>query len=500
MTYDPATATTAEVVAQVLGDINEALSQNQINAQGIADLNAEIAYLNAVDTVNTEAVTVADHVQRTLGDILLYHQCGAGLIDRITGHKKTMDDTVALDPDNGTLDSVDFISGSSLHLDTIGLQYAGPTYQLQPVGKNAAGHTLAGITFTYASDDSTVASVDSGGLVTVHKSGTCTLSATGHQTGNPDKTGYIAFTGVNNLLDHVVVSPTNPSIASGTTQQFTSTPKNSQNATIDGAYIYSHSWESSDVLKATITSPGGLATGSGAGNTTITAFYVQQQGDNPVSASTTLTVTASTLAEDTFTEASSTALHSHIPDLGFGGWDNGCDAQVHNGFLLPQSASQFAACTSDIAFDNLDISIALQPPASPNTSSQFLVALRVHNGGTHGGIYVGVKYDGTNYQPYYVEVDNTGGLVGTGDLGSAILAADFINSAIQGRIGFKLNGTTAQCYTAPYAGGVKTNHGSPYTVQTAFSSTNNKRAGFFTNGSGITSRAFTGQDLLVVAA
>src|SRR3970282_1752004 len=79
----------------------------------------------------------------------------------------------------------------------------------------------------------------------------------------------------------IAVTPVNPTIQAGSTQQFTAAGTYLDNSTQD---IKSQvTWGSSDAVVATI-NPAGLATGAGAGVTTISA----SQGG--VSSSTTLTV------------------------------------------------------------------------------------------------------------------------------------------------------------------------------------------------------------------
>ena len=85
-------------------------------------------------------------------------------------------------------------------------------------------------------------------------------------------------------LTSVAVTPTNPSISAGTTQQFTATGSYSDGSTQDiTAQVV---WSSSDASVATI-SNAGLATGVAAGNATITA------ASGSISGSATLTVTSS---------------------------------------------------------------------------------------------------------------------------------------------------------------------------------------------------------------
>ncbi|HKI75421.1 MAG TPA: Ig-like domain-containing protein [Pseudomonadales bacterium] len=65
---------------------------------------------------------------------------------------------------------------------------AGNTQQLTATAKDASNATISGATFTYASSDTTVATVDSSGLVTAVAAGTATITAT---SGGVDGTATI---------------------------------------------------------------------------------------------------------------------------------------------------------------------------------------------------------------------------------------------------------------------------------------------------------------------
>ena len=83
-------------------------------------------------------------------------------------------------------------------------------------------------------------------------------------------------------LVSIAVTPANPSISSGTTQQFTATGTYSDSSTQN--LTSSVTWSSTNTAVATITS-GGLATGVGTGSATI------QATSGSISGSTSLTVT-----------------------------------------------------------------------------------------------------------------------------------------------------------------------------------------------------------------
>ncbi|MBI4283267.1 MAG: Ig-like domain-containing protein, partial [Chloroflexi bacterium] len=88
-------------------------------------------------------------------------------------------------------------------------------------------------------------------------------------------------------LASITVTPINPSVAAGLTQQFTATGNYTDAHTAD--ITNTVAWASSDTAVATINATSGLATGKAVGTTVITAT------SGNISGSTTLTVTAAEL-------------------------------------------------------------------------------------------------------------------------------------------------------------------------------------------------------------
>src|SRR5205823_3665409 len=121
---------------------------------------------------------------------------------------------------------------------------------------------------------------------------TVTLRATNQLSvelrGKPGENLTLQIIGVETAptLTSIAVTPANPSIVKGATQQFTATGTYSDSTTQN--LTSQVTWSSGTPATATIT-PGGLATGVGTGTSVISAT----QGT--VSGSTTLTVTAPAL-------------------------------------------------------------------------------------------------------------------------------------------------------------------------------------------------------------
>ena len=139
---------------------------------------------------------------------------------------------------------------------------------------------------TWDSSDDEVATVsnadDSKGLATAAGLGTTTVSAT-----SGGVTGVTTLTVTDATLVSIAVTPADPSIADGTTQQFTATGLYTDDSTQD--LTTQVTWSSFDEAVATVSNADdskGLATAAGAGTTTVSATSGGVTGD------TTLTVTA----------------------------------------------------------------------------------------------------------------------------------------------------------------------------------------------------------------
>lgn len=146
---------------------------------------------------------------------------------------------------------------------------------------------------TWASSNPGVADISnlpaSHGLITSHTPGTVTITATDPATNVSSATQLTVTTA---KLVSIEVTPGNPSIALGTTSQFTATGIFSDSTTQN--LTSQVSWSSSDSAVATISSASptnGLATSVGAGVATITAA----DSSTGISGSTSLTVTTATL-------------------------------------------------------------------------------------------------------------------------------------------------------------------------------------------------------------
>ncbi len=172
----------------------------------------------------------------------------------------------------------------------------GATQQFTATGTYSNSST-ANITsqVTWVSGTTSVATITSGGLASGVGAGSSTITATlGSVSGNTKLMVSVP------TLTSIAVTPANPTITKGATQQFTATGTYSNSST---ANITSQvTWVSGTTSVATITS-GGLATGVAAGSSTITATLGSVSGNTKLMVSApTLTSIAVTPANPTITK------------------------------------------------------------------------------------------------------------------------------------------------------------------------------------------------------
>src|SRR5207248_2743187 len=142
---------------------------------------------------------------------------------------------------------------------------------------------------TWASATTSVATITAAGLASGVAAGTSTISATMNGV-----TGSTVLTVTAAALQSIAVTPANPSIAKGLTQQFTATGTYTDSSTQN--LTTQVTWASATTSVATITAAG-LASGVGTGTSTISATL------NGITGSTVLTVTAAALQSIAVTPA-----------------------------------------------------------------------------------------------------------------------------------------------------------------------------------------------------
>jgi len=151
---------------------------------------------------------------------------------------------------------------------------AGQTVQLTATLKDANGNILTGRVVTWSSNNTSVANVNSSGLVTGNGAGSATITAA-----SEGKSGTSAITVTPVPVASVTVTPATASVPAGGTVQLTATPKDANGNPLTGRTI---TWQSSNSAVASVNGSGlvtGVATG---GPVTITATSEGQSGTSAV--------------------------------------------------------------------------------------------------------------------------------------------------------------------------------------------------------------------------
>jgi uncharacterized protein YjdB len=149
----------------------------------------------------------------------------------------------------------------------------GQSSQLQAAAHDASGITITGRPVSWSSGNTAIATVSESGLVKGVAAGTTTITAT-----IDGKTGSTPVTVTNIPVASVAVQPTSTSVAQGSSVQFFATVKDANGTVVTDRVV---AWTSSNEAVATV-SPGGVVTGKGAGNATITATSEGVSGSGTV--------------------------------------------------------------------------------------------------------------------------------------------------------------------------------------------------------------------------
>jgi len=159
----------------------------------------------------------------------------------------------------------------------------GASQQFTATAKDSNGNTISGITFTWASSATSVASINtSSGLANAVSAGTAQITATAQGVTSPANTLTVIP-----VLTSISVSPASPTVTVGGSQQFTATAKDSNGNIMSGITF---TWASSATGVASINTSSGLASAISAGTTQISASAQGVTGP-----ADTLTVTAAQL-------------------------------------------------------------------------------------------------------------------------------------------------------------------------------------------------------------
>jgi uncharacterized protein YjdB len=149
----------------------------------------------------------------------------------------------------------------------------GETRQFAATARDADGNVISGRTVTWASSNSSVATISSSGLATAEGAGSTAITATVDGT-----SGTASLSVAQPSAESVTISPASSSLTEGATQQFTATARDASGDAIPGKTF---SWATSDSDVATVNNSG-LVTAQGAGSATITATTDGESGQAAV--------------------------------------------------------------------------------------------------------------------------------------------------------------------------------------------------------------------------
>jgi uncharacterized protein YjdB len=226
----------------------------------------------------------SDNTVATIDSTGLATTVGAGTIT-ITACVGAVSDTAAVTVVAAHLLSISITPANS----SIAL---GTTQQFTATGLFDDGSTQQLPSVVWSSSNVNVASINASGLATSTGPATATITAASGAV-----SGTTSLTVTSATLISIAVTPANPSMAIGTTRQFTATGTFSDTTTQD--ITASVLWSSSNAGAATISNQG-LATSVATGTSTIAATF------GSVSGSTTLTVSTAHLVSITISPANPT--------------------------------------------------------------------------------------------------------------------------------------------------------------------------------------------------
>ena len=156
--------------------------------------------------------------------------------------------------------------------DSVVFTAIGQTEQLSAEVRDQIGRAMVGVAVSWSSSDTTVAAVDSAGLVTAVGTGVTTVTATvGEVSGK-------AFVTVMQSAGSVIVSPGADTIAPGDTMRLLAEAYDENGHPVESAQF---SWSSSDVSVARVDGPG-LVHGVAEGTATITATAGDARGASEI--------------------------------------------------------------------------------------------------------------------------------------------------------------------------------------------------------------------------
>lgn len=256
-----------------LGNTQAFVATGLFTNDSVQDISEQVTWTSSVSGVATISNAAGS---RGLATSVTTGSTNITATDPVSG---TISDSTGLEVTDAVLESISITGVTSLP--------EGTSTQLTATGIFTDGSSL-NITATATWSDGDASSVVS--VSNAADRGTATAIAAGTSSVTATRDGVsetVAFTTTDETLVSITVAPATPSIAAGTSQQFTATGNYSGGSSVDiGNQV---TWTSS--AAAASVNQQGLATGEDVGSANIIATI----GD--ISGSTTLTVTAAVLAE-----------------------------------------------------------------------------------------------------------------------------------------------------------------------------------------------------------
>ena len=265
-TAGSASGTAAVTVAQEVSAVAVTPAAGTVVAGDTLRLTAEAADANGHPVAGTEFEWASsDTLVAVVDDAGLVTGIGAGEAE-VTATAAGVTDRAALTVMAPAPTAVSVIP------DTVALTALGQTAQLAAEVRDQIGRVMEGVVVSWSSADTTIAAVDSAGLVSAVGSGTTAVAATaGEATGE-------AVVRVTQSAGSVVVSPSADTIAPADTLRLVAEAFDETGHPVAGAEFR---WTSSDVSVATVDASG-LVRGVVEGMATITAAVGEASGTSEI--------------------------------------------------------------------------------------------------------------------------------------------------------------------------------------------------------------------------
>ena len=267
------TATAGEASGSATVTVAQVVSAVAVAPDSATVLEGDTLRLAATATdANGHVVTAAEFVWASV-DTLVAVVDTSGLVTGVGAGLVQVTATAAEITGRGELTVVAPVPTTvAVTPDTLVLIALGHTAQLTAEVRDQAGRAMDGVSVAWSSADTSVAVVDTSGLVAAVGSGAATVTATAGEAAGE------ARVNVRQSAGSVTVSPSMDSVALGDTLQLVAEAYDETGHVVEGAVF---TWSSSDAPVATV-DPSGLVRGAGEGTATITATAGDASGTSEI--------------------------------------------------------------------------------------------------------------------------------------------------------------------------------------------------------------------------